>query len=189
MSIQLIQKAKSWDIGAFGELYDLSYERVYRFIFYRVLDTSQTEDLISDIYMKAMRSIVKFRWDSEWEFFAWILQVSYTTLIDSTRKVSYTDSLDDITWEPWYTPDVDADIDTHDTLTRVLGYMDTLTSRDKDIVMMRIWDDLSYAQISDITWVSVANSKQIVSRTLQKIAANVQSFCLLSLFLSHVITR
>lgn len=34
---------------------------------------------------------------------------------------------------------------------------------------MRIWDDLSYKEISELTWESLDNCKKIVSRTLSKI--------------------
>lgn len=190
MSSSLIQKAKSWDLLAFGDLYDTSYDRVYRFLFYRTLDTSRTEDLISDVYMKAMKRMGQFRWESEWEFFSWILQIAYTTFVDSTRASHDEASLDDIEWEPSYTTDMDADIDDRDKLREVLNYINTaLSERDKNIIMMRIWDDMSYEDISRITGESVSNSKKIVSRTLQKISANVTNFCLLALVLQHVITK
>jgi DNA-directed RNA polymerase specialized sigma24 family protein len=67
--------------------------------------------------------------------------------------------------------------------------MDTLSLRDKNIVMMRIWDDMSYEDISRITGESVANSKKIVSRTLEKIAANVSVSAFILLILPHVFTK
>jgi RNA polymerase sigma-70 factor, ECF subfamily len=189
MSSSLIQKAKSWDLLAFGDLYDTSYDRVYRFLFYRTLDTVATEDLISDVYMKALKGISRFRWESEWEWYSWILQIAYTTLIDSTRSHTETSSLDEIVWEPSYTTDMDADIDDRDTLRRVLDYMTTLSERDRQIVMMRIWDDLSYDEISHITGESVSNSKKIVSRTLQKISANVSVLSLIIFLSLHALTK
>jgi RNA polymerase sigma-70 factor (ECF subfamily) len=188
--IASIQKAKSWDLSAFGDLYESSYDRVYRFLFYRTLSTDRTEELISDVFAKALRNIWWLRWESEWEFYSWILKIAYTTFIDSTRKAHDNIQLDDIEWEPSYTVDLDADIDNRDTLHKVLDYMDTnLSERDKNIIIMRIWDDMSYEDISRITGESVSNSKKIVSRTLEKISANVSAFCLLALVLQHVITK
>ena len=185
-----IQKAKSWDLHAFGDLYELSYDRVYRFLFYRTLDTTTTESLISDVYTKAIRSVRNLRWESEWEFYAWILQIAYTVFIDSTRKMHDDASLNELVWEPSYKVDIDSDIDNHDTIRAVLDYMDEhLSERDKHIVMMRIWDNMSYEEISRITGESVSNSKKIVSRTLQKIAANISHFCLFAFLINYVITR
>jgi len=188
MTSSLIQKAKSWDISAFGELYDISYDRVYRFLFYRTLDTTTTEDLISDVYTKALKNISKLRWETAWEFFSWILQIAYTIFIDSTRKVRDETSLDEIEWEPSYTTDIDAGIDNRDKIEKVLLYIqDNLSERDRSIIMMRIWDEMSYEEISTITWESVSNAKKIVSRSLEKIAANVSQFCFFAYFLHHVI--
>ena len=185
-----IQKAKSWDLLAFGDLYELSYDRVYRFLFYRTLDTQSAEELISDVYTKAMKNIHNLRWESEWEFFSWVLQIAYTVFIDSTRTTHEDTSLDALVWEPSYTVDVDSDIDNHDKIRAVLDYMDEhLSERDKHIVMMRIWDDMSYAEIAAITWESVSNSKKIVSRTLQKISANVSQFVFFAYFVSYVLIR
>jgi RNA polymerase sigma factor (sigma-70 family) len=85
--------------------------------------------------------------------------------------------------------DIDASIDDRDTLARVLDYMTTLPERDRAIVMMRIWDDLSYDEISAITGESVSNSKQIVSRTLQKISANVSVLSLIIVFSLHALNK
>jgi DNA-directed RNA polymerase specialized sigma24 family protein len=38
--------------------------------------------------------------------------------------------------------------------------------------MLRIWEDLSYKEIADITWKSLDNCKKIVSRSLKNIQAN-----------------
>ena len=74
-------------------------------------------------------------------------------------------------------------------IERVLGYMDTFSERDRMILTLRIWDDLSYEEIAQITGESISNSKKIVSRSLAKIAANVEQIALLTLFLNHVFYR
>lgn len=58
-------RIRSGDLSAFGRLYDASYEKIYRFVYHRVQDTPRTEDLVSDIYMKAMTKISSFHGNSE----------------------------------------------------------------------------------------------------------------------------
>ena len=181
-----IAQAKSGDMSAFGDLYDASYEQIYRMIFHRTLDDVFTEDIISLVYMKALKQIKNLKWSSEWEYFAWLRRIAYTTLIDSLRWQKPTDSLEDIEWEIWYSLDISQDIDHKNMIEKVLGYMDTFSERDRMILTLRIWDDLSYEEIREITWESVSNSKKIVSRSLAKIAANVEQFALLTLLLNHV---
>lgn len=67
-----------------------------------------------------------------------------------------------------------------------MDFLQTLTERERTLVTMRIWDGLSYAEISEITGESVANAKKIVSRTMAKISANITYLFIFSLFLSYV---
>ena len=184
-----IIQAKSWDKDALGILYDASYDQVYRMLFHRTLDTAFTEDLISDVYMKVMKGIRKFQWATEGEYFSWILRIAYTTLIDGLRHARPVECLDDIEWEPSISTDTGKEVDHRDTLSQVLEYMDTFSERDRTILTMRIWDDLSYEEIAGISGESVSNSKKIVSRCLEKISANVSSLGLISFLTAHVFIR
>ena len=67
--------------------------------------------------------------------------------------------------------------------------MDTIPERDRMILTLRIWDDLSYDEISQITGESLSNAKKIVSRTLEKIAANVSEILIFSILLQYVIQK
>ncbi len=189
MFLDIITRAKSGDHQAFGDLYDLSYDKVYRMIFHRTLDDAFTEDVISEVYMKAMKSISKLKWESEWEFFSWIQRIAYTTLIDTLRKERPVESLDTIEWEVGHHENFAANLDNKNTLEKVLSYMDTIPERDRMILTLRIWDDLSYDEISQITGESLSNAKKIVSRTLEKIAANVSEILIFSILLQYVIQK
>ncbi len=189
MLLSAIQKAKTGNLESFGILYDASYERVYRFLFYRLLDEDSTEEVISLTYMKAIRYIGKFRGNSEWEFFSWILRIAYTTLIDFLRNESPIISLDDIEWEPSYENNLNSTMDHRSKLEEVLSFMDTISERDRIVLTMRIWEELSYEEIAKITGESVSNAKKIVSRTLEKITANVAELSIITLLFSHVISR
>ena len=189
MLVEAIAKAKSWDREALGALYDASYDRVYRMLFHRTLDVAFTEDIISEVYMKVVKGIEKFAGSTEGEYFSWILRIAYTTLIDTLRHEKPIDSLDDIEWEPSESLDFAKGVDQREKLREVLTYMESLSERDRMVLTLRIWDDLSYDQIRDITGESVSSAKKIVSRSLAKIAANVSPLAL-TVFLSlHVITH
>lgn len=179
-----LAKIRNGNLDAFGPLYDMSYDKVYRFIYHRTQDHEWSEDIVAETYMKAMKRISGFRGTSEWEFFSWIYRIAYTTLVDSTRAIHAHDSLDDV--ETGYTVDEGQKIDTSSKLAEVMNFLGTLSEKEQTILTMRIWDDLSYAQISEITGESVANAKKIVSRTMAKIAANVTYIFIFSLFLSYV---
>lgn len=60
MALESLKRLRSGERTAFGDLYDLSYEKIYRFVYHRTRETEKTEDLVSDIYMKALKKIHTF---------------------------------------------------------------------------------------------------------------------------------
>lgn len=184
-----LDRIRSGDMDGFSTLYDISCDKVYASIFHRTLDTALTEDIVSQVYFKALKTIKNFRGNTEWEFFSWILRIGYTTMIDNLRWHEENTSLDEITFEPGYNDSWLDNIDNKNKLQEVLDFMDTLSERERIILTYRIWDDMSYTEIADITGESVDNCKKIVSRTLQKIGANVTPLTLLTILLSYGINR
>jgi RNA polymerase sigma-70 factor (ECF subfamily) len=184
-----IDRIRSGDMDAFWILYDISCDRVYASIFHRTLDISLSEDIVSQVYCKALKTIKNFRGNTEGEFFSWILRIWYTTMIDSIRKNEWTTSLEEIDFEPGYNDSNLDNIDNKTKLEEVIAFMDTLSERERIILTYRIWDDMSYTEISAITWESVDNCKKIVSRTLEKIGSNITPLTLLTILLSYGINR
>lgn len=178
-----LAKIRNGHLDAFWQLYDMSYEKVYRFIYHRTQDHQRSEDIVAETYMKALKRISSFRGEHEGEFFSWIYRIAYTTLIDQTRTAHTSESLDDV--EVGYSTDEGKALDASSKLGEVLNFMETLSEKERTLLTMRIWDELSYAEISEITGESVSNAKKIVSRTMAKIAANVTYIFIFSL-LSYV---
>ena len=173
----LLKRAQNRDEQAFAELYEMSVDRVYCFVYNRTLDTVLAEDVVSDVYMKLLRKLTTIQAKTEGEFFSWIFRVAYTTMIDAIRLRPDDASLDG-TEAVGRESSHATDIDNKTRLGEVEKFLETLSERDRSILVMRIWDDMSYEEISAITGESVSNAKKIVSRTLQKISANVASFLL-----------
>jgi RNA polymerase sigma-70 factor, ECF subfamily len=168
--------ARDGDREAFGLLYDAYSRPVYDFLFFRTFDEARAQDLMSETFFKALRSLSSFKGVTLAEFKSWIFTIAYNSFIDSTRTPSDYADIDDHVDVGQITPDHASTIDGSDRLERVLAYLDTLWPPHKDIILMAVWDDLKYSEIAIITGLSLSNIKKIVSRTLPKIAANVANF-------------
>ncbi len=138
-------------------------------IYHRTLDTPLTEDIVSEVFMKAFKTISNFRGNTEGEYYSWILRIAYTTMIDALRKDETHESVEDHDETLGYSTHHAQDIDNKTKLAEVTSFIKTLSEREQTILTLRIWDELSYEEISTITGESVANAKQIVSRSLAKI--------------------
>jgi RNA polymerase sigma-70 factor (ECF subfamily) len=59
--VNLVQRAKSGDSEAFARLYDAYIERVYRYIYFRLSDDTATEDIVSQVFLKAWENLGRYK--------------------------------------------------------------------------------------------------------------------------------
>jgi DNA-directed RNA polymerase specialized sigma24 family protein len=72
-------------------------------------------------------------------------------------------------------------LDNKEKLREIFAYFDTLKDKHKQILIMRLWDDLSYKEISELTGESLDNCKKVVSRTLSNIPTTYMSLLIILL--------
>lgn len=177
-----ITEFSNWDLSNFWVIYDIYVRKIYDYFYYRLLDNEISEDLTSEIFMKIFVKENNFLGNKEKEFSNWIYRVAHNKLIDYYRIDKQDIQLDNIENEPWYELDLSEQIDNKTKIEEVLDYLNWIDQDKKDILIMRVWDDLSYKEISQITWKSVDNCKKIVSRLMSQIEANL--ILLLFIFLN-----
>ncbi len=82
----------SHDSDAFGELYDLFVERVYRYLYFRTGSHPEAEDLSEQVFLKAWEAIARYRWQGR-PFLAWLYRLAHNAHIDHVRSQKPTTSL------------------------------------------------------------------------------------------------
>lgn len=170
------------DYSGFESLYEKYIDVIFAFILRKTSDYQLAEDICSQVWIKALKSL-EFFWDIEnANFKAWIYCIAQNTVIDYYR--SQRDSIDiESIAEVWIQSDFANIIDQKAKLAEVLDYMATLQASEREIVTLRIWDDLSYKNIAKILDKKEDACKKSFSRALKKIQANIKSliFILFSL--------
>ncbi len=79
--IALVELARKGDADAFGMLYDHYQASVYRFLFYRTRSSTLAEDLTSETFFRALRSMTNFRWQGK-DFGAWLMTIARNLATD-----------------------------------------------------------------------------------------------------------
>lgn len=82
--VLLIQRAISRDPDAFGRLYDMYVDRVYRHVYYRVGNVMDAEDLTQQVFFKAWQAIDRYKKTASL-FLAWLMTISHNLVIDFYR--------------------------------------------------------------------------------------------------------
>jgi RNA polymerase sigma-70 factor (ECF subfamily) len=92
---RLIRQAKSGNSEAFAQLYDAYLERVYRYIYFRVSDDTVTEDLTSQVFLKAWEHLDRYKITGS-PYIAWLYTIARNLVIDHYRTKKESLPLDDL---------------------------------------------------------------------------------------------
>lgn len=168
-----IRDCQNGCLGSFSPIYEHFLDKIYRFVFHKTMDETTAEDIVSEVFFKVLKNIGNFSGATEQEFSSWIYRIAHNSVIDHYRtKKEHTD-LELIEETHGIAPDYTKRMDNDMTLEHVLRYLDTLPVEQKNILIMRVWDDLSYKEIAVITGKNVDSCKKTVSRIMAQIEANV----------------
>jgi RNA polymerase sigma-70 factor (ECF subfamily) len=82
---QLIQKAQNGDTDAFGILYERYAQTIFRFVYSRLDNRLDAEDLTEEIFVRVWRSLPDYR-EQGAPFVSYLFQVSRNAVIDFYRR-------------------------------------------------------------------------------------------------------
>jgi RNA polymerase sigma-70 factor (ECF subfamily) len=173
---------RAGSLDAFGSIYDAFFRKIYDFVYYKTMDSAIAEDITSEVFIKALKAIGNFTGEAESDLKSWLYRIAHNSVIDYYRTKKDEVATEDIEEILGHEEDFSGNVDDKNKLEEVLEYLETIPSEQKQILIMRIWDDLSYAEIARITSKTTDNCKKIVSRLLAQISANV-SFLIFILLL------
>ncbi len=80
-----IQQARA-DPRAFVHLYDHYFPRIHAYVRYRVRSGQDAEDIVAEVFLKAMRRLRGFKWRHEHSFATWIFRIAHNLIIDYYRR-------------------------------------------------------------------------------------------------------
>ena len=80
---KLVALASQGDADAFGDLYELYLEEMYRYVRYRINHKQDAEDLTEQVFLKAWAGLSGYR--GEVPFKAWIYRIARNTVVDHYR--------------------------------------------------------------------------------------------------------
>ena len=81
---ELIHKSKT-DSNAFGELYIEYHDRIFGYVLKRTADIITTQDVTSEVFIKALENIKYFHWKGV-AFSNWLYQIANHEIVNGHRK-------------------------------------------------------------------------------------------------------
>lgn len=162
-----IQNCKKGDLFEFAHLYNAYVQKIYNYTYYRVQHKETAEDLTSHCFIKALENIKKFD-ENKGTFSSWLYKIAKNTVFDHFRTFKNITDIDNI-WDLSEKEDIEMDLDTKIKVEKVKKYLTKLKPDYREIVIMRLWDNLSYKEIAEITGKTEGNCKMIFSRAVAEL--------------------
>jgi len=161
---KIITECQIGNLDDFGRLYDKYIKKIYDFTYYRVLHKETAEDLTSKIFFKALENINKYQ-ANKGSFSSWLYRIAKNTITDYYRTKKEVIDIADI-WDLKSDEDIEKDIENKQELDEIKKYLNKLSPEQREIVIMRVWNELSYKEIAEIIDKSEDSCKMMFSRTI-----------------------
>ncbi len=179
---QIILACQAGKFEGFGELYEAYIQKIYNFVYYKTYHKETAEDLVSLTFMKALENIGGYK-PSRGSFAAWLYGIARHAVVDYFRASRPSVNIEDV-WDLSDSKDLAIDLDAREKLEAVKKHLAKFSPAHREIMILRLWQGLSYREISEISGFSEANCKMIFSRNMAKLRTEmgVTAFALFIFF-------
>jgi RNA polymerase sigma-70 factor (ECF subfamily) len=170
----LIQRAVSGDTEAYGELYHLNLDAIYRYIYYRVGLAQDAEDLTALVFMKAWEALGSYI-DYGNPFSSWLYRIAHNVVIDHHRRekklegyLTGGEPVEEITSEiiEGQAENTLEKIIEHEELQILAQAISQLSTDQQQVVILRFIEGLSHSEIADIIGKNEGTCRMIQHRAL-----------------------
>ena len=170
---QLIRRAQQGDNVAFEELLLLHQKKVYNLCLRMSANPDDALDLSQEAFLRAWRSLGQYQFEAR--SCTWLLRLTSNICIDFLRRkkrrqeTSLTESYDDSDEGaelsvPDAQPGPEQQAMTNETKIELARAMEQLSPEHREILQLRVIEDLQYEQIADILGVRVGTVKSRLAR-------------------------
>jgi len=164
----LVQRAVEHDAEAFGKLYDMHVDRIYKHIYYRVGNEADAEDLTQQVFLKAWQAIHRYKKTTS-PFIAWLMTISHNQVIDfyRTRKDKAYIEAEILADGPASRPEQTTEASfEQQRLRRVILQ---LGGDEQQVVILRFIEGFEFAEIASVMKKKEGNVRVILHRALVKL--------------------
>lgn len=151
-------------------MYEEYFSKVYNYVFYRILNKEQTEDIVSDVFLKVAENIS--RYDSKKASFnTWIFTIVRNTLTDYFRLRKIGISIDDEENPVHLSVDFEmqCNLIEDETLKELYRALTQIDNRTRDIIVMKHFEGLTNREISKRLGLNESTVSTIYLRGLKKL--------------------
>lgn len=158
---QLVESYHQGNEAAFEELLKRYKSRVYSKIYLYVKDRALAQDIFQDTFVRAIQALKEGNYNEEGKFSAWIMRIAHNLCIDYFRgkkKMPLTREKDDYSpfdFIPGNEKNSEEIAGNKEVLISAKKLLAHLPMEQREVVMMRLYYDMSFKEISEQLDISI----------------------------------
>ncbi|WP_158850952.1 RNA polymerase sigma factor [Algibacter sp. L1A34] len=149
------------DESALGVLIKRHKQRIYSFIYSKVYDGDVADDIFQDTFIKVIKTLKRGAYNEEGKFLPWVMRIAHNLVIDFFRKNSRMPKFDNSGEFSIFSVLSDSTLNAEKAIIKeqvendVRRLVDELPEDQREVLLMRIYNDMSFKEISERTGVSI----------------------------------
>jgi len=136
-------------------------QRISSFIYSKVLDRDVTEDIFQDTFIKVIKTLKKGSYSEEGKFLPWVMRIAHNLVIDHFRRNKRMPKFEGNEDFNIFSVIGDDKLNAEKQLIKnqidsdLRDLIEELPDDQKEVLLMRIYKDMSFKEISENTGVSI----------------------------------
>ena len=164
---ELLKRAINGDRDAFGDIYLLLLDEIYRYIFYHIGEVEDAEDLTEKVFLSAWKALPVYT-DQGCPFTSWIYRIAHNTTVDylrsreRNRAIPIDDELEEVIRCDSSSLQ-DLNLEEAGALAKAIA---KLPDDQRQVIVLRFIEGFSHAEIANILDKSEGASRMLQNRAL-----------------------
>lgn len=163
------------DADALGQLYDLYYDRIFRFCLYRLFSREVAEDVTSQVFLAVARAIPGFKGRTESDFRSWLYTIAVNHANSYIRKTSRRKRLLEEATRRMRIKNAGANHQAAEADWPTLyAAISKLKPKQQVIIVLRFFENMEFEQIAKVLKARPSTVRVTLYRILKKLRNNLQ---------------
>lgn len=157
----LVKNYIGGDENALSVLIKKHQSKIYGFIYSKMPDRDVADDIFQDTFIKVIKTLKSNSYNEEGKFLPWVMRISHNLIVDHFRKNKKMPMLRETEEFSVFSILTDTSLNAEGRIITDVIEKDLqkiileLPEDQKEVLMMRIYQDLSFNEIAELTGVSI----------------------------------
>ncbi len=157
----LVKNYVAGDETALATLINRHQSKIYGFIFSKISDRDLTDDIFQDTFIKVIKTLKSNSYNEEGKFLPWVMRIAHNLIIDHFRKNKKMPMFRETEEFSIFSIMTDQSLTVENRMISdqvekdLKKLIEELPQDQKEVLVMRIYQDLSFKEISELTGVSI----------------------------------